>query len=195
MKILNKCTGATIFSDDTAKTMKQLVALALVSGATLSGADLSRADLYGANLSGAYLSGANLSGANLSGADLSGADLSGAYLSGANLSRANLPQTSIVPEVGAFDGFKRCLNNIIVRVRIPADARRSNATGRKCRAEYVEVVEVIGGDEGVSMYDNGVRYRVGEIVRCHNWCENRWTEWGGGIHFFITRAEAEAYQF
>ena len=139
--------------------------------------------------------GRTLSGADLSGADLSGANLFRADLFRADLSGANLPQTTIVPEVGAFDGFKRCLHNIIVRVRIPADARRSNATGRKCRAEYVEVVEVIGGDEGVSWHDASVKYRVGEIVRCHTWCEDRWIECGGGIHFFITRAEAEAYQF
>ena len=72
-------------------------------------------------------------------------------------------------------------------------ARRSNASGRKCRAEYVEVLEVIGAEVGISQHDNKTEYRVGKIVRCDKWNEDRWTECSGGIHFFLTRIEAENY--
>ena len=173
-------------------------------GADLRGANLSGADLRGANLRGADLSGANLSGADLSYADLSGANLSGAYLSGADLSGANLSGAKsnyltigfnlACPDSGSFDGWKKCNDGIIVKVRVPAGARRSSATTRKCRAEYIKVLEVYGADEAVSSWDETTVYRKGETVRAHQWDENRWNECSGGIHFFLTRAEAEAWQ-
>jgi Uncharacterized low-complexity proteins len=163
-------------------------------GADLHGADLQDADLRGASLRGAGLHGADLQDANLRGADLRGADLHGADLHGADLSEIQQARLSIVPESGAFEAWKKCSDNVVVRLSIPADARRSNATGRKCRAEFVDVLEVIGADEGRSRHDDGKTvYRVGERVHCDRWEEDRWQECGGGIHFFITRAEAEAW--
>lgn len=146
----------------------------------------------------ATLSGTDLHGATLSGADLSGTDLRGAYLSGANLHGAIYDHTTIginlvCPEVGSFDGFKKCKSGVIVKVRIPTNARRSSATGRKCRAEFVKVLAVYGANEGISDHDSSVVYRVGEIVKAHMWDENRWSECSGGIHFFLTRHEAETY--
>jgi uncharacterized protein YjbI with pentapeptide repeats len=183
-------------------------------GANLSYADLRNANLYGANLPGADLSNANLPGANLPGADLRNANLRNANLHGADLSNANLrnanlrnanlrnaknisdqlnAESSIVPETGQFEGWKKCRLGVIVRVGIFKDAKRSNSTGRKCRASRVKVFEVIGASEGVSIYSDKIVYRVGEIVKCDVWNEDRWTECGGGIHFFITRKEAELY--
>ena len=177
-----------------------------LSGASLYGASLSGASLYGANLSGANLSGADLSGASLSRANLSGASLSGASLSGASLSRANLfgakkfkeleylfiSYTSICPE-GTIIGWKKCKDNIIVKLEIPAEAKRSNATGRKCRAEYAKVLEVIGAEVGISQHDGKTKYKVGETIHSDKWDDNRWEECSSGIHFFITRLEAENY--
>jgi hypothetical protein len=169
-----------------------------LSGANLSGANLSGADLYGANLYGANLSGADLSGADLSGADLYGANLSKVNLSGANLYGADLPtlltsRLSILPDEGDIIGWKKCMNGVLVKLKIPHGVKRSNATGRKCRAERVEVLEVIGGDVGISKHDGCTKYVVGETIVCDVWGEDRWVECAGGIHFFITRAEAEAY--
>ena len=175
-----------------------------LSGANLSGANLCGADLSGANLSGANLSEADLSVANLCGANLSGANLSEADLSGANLSEADLmgakdiprlvaAQLMVCPDYGACDGWKKCRGGVIVRLRIPADARRSSATTRKCRAEFVDVLEVIGAEVGIAQHDNKTEYLAGQRVTCHEWCEDRWQECAGGIHFFITRAEAEAH--
>ena len=174
-----------------------------LSGANLRSADLSGADLRGANLRGANLYGANLYGANLRSADLSGADLSGADLRGANLSGAdlrgakNIPaialaQTLITPE-GDIVGWKKCMNGVIVKLLIPAEAKRHNATERKCRAQFADVLEVIGSEVGVSQYDGKTEYRVGQRVTCDNWCDDRFDECSGGIHFFITRKEAEEY--
>ena len=171
---------------------------AYLRGAYLSGAYLSCANLSRADLSGAYLSGANLSCANLSRADLSGANLSCANLSGADLSGAvdaeyALAQHSILPETGPIWGWKKCRNNVLVKLVVGDTAKRSHATGRKCRAEHVKVLEVIGAKIGISTYDINTQYRVGQIVRCDKWNEDRWTECGGGIHFFLTRIEAERY--
>jgi len=188
-----------------------------LSGAYLSGANLSGANLRGANLSDAYLSGANLRDANLSGAYLSGANLSGAYLSGANLSGANLSganlsdaylsganlrdakgaelavaMTRILPD-GELIGWKKCMANIIVKLRIPADAKRSHAFGRKCRAEFADVLEVFGAKVGVSSHDGETEYRVGKRITPDSFDDNWMEECSHGVHFFISRIEAENY--
>jgi len=186
---------------------------AYLSGANLSGANLSGANLRDANLSGANLSGANLSGANLSGANLSDANLSGAYLRGANLSGANLSDaylrdaylsgakgadyaiacTRILPD-GELIGWKKCKGGVIVKLRIPADAKRSHAFGRKCRAEYADVLEVIGADVAYTeAHGPTTEYRAGARVIPDSWDDNWQDECSHGIHFFITRLEAENY--
>ena len=190
-----------------------------LSRAYLSRAYLIRADLSGANLRGANLRGANLSGADLSEADLRGADLREAYLREAYLSRADLrgadlreadlreadlseaknaelaeALTVIVPE-GVLIGWKKCVGGVIIKLEIPADAKRSNATGRKCRAEFAKVLDTGGLREAVSVWDASFIYRVGEIVRpTEPFCEDRWQECAAGIHFFITEAEARAFE-
>jgi Family of unknown function (DUF5758)/Pentapeptide repeats (8 copies) len=194
--------GSVLFTYE-ADDLREAVVAAVKSGANLIGADLSGADLSGAYLSGAYLSGANLSGAYLSGAYLIGADLSRANLIGANLSGAYLSdvknanlallQTSIVPQTGQFIGWKKCRDSVLVKLMIGKNAKRSSATGRKCRAEYVKVLEVIGAEVGISIHRSSVSYRKDAIVRCDKWNENRFEECGGGIHFFLSREEAEAY--
>jgi hypothetical protein len=164
-----------------------------LSNADLSNANLSSADLRGTDLSNADLSNANLRGTDLRGANLRGTDLSNADLYGAENAKLSLAQTSIVPEHGAFIGWKLCQDSVLVQVQIPADAKRSNASGRKCRAEYVTVLDVIGASKGISKHDNKTTYVKDEIVRCDKWEEDRFVECGGGIHFFLTRIEAENY--
>jgi len=167
-----------------------------LTSANLYGADLTRANLYGANLYGADLNGANLNGANLYGADLTRANLNGANLNGADLTSAKnsklvIAMTRILPD-GDVIGWKKCANGVIVKLMIPKDAKRSSAFGRKCRAEFADVLEVIGATEGVSIYKEKITYRQGERVKPlnpfdENWCK----ECSSGIHFYITRLEAE----
>jgi len=170
-----------------------------LSNANLSGANLSGAYLSNANLSNAYLSNANLSNANLSGANLSGANLSGAYLSNANLSNVRYNYLSIglnltCPEEGEFVGFKKALDNVIVKLLITEDAKRSSATTRKCRASKARVLEISNGlDEVPSKHDRCFIYKVGETVEVKDFDEDRWNECSTGIHFFLTRKEAEEY--
>jgi len=126
-------------------------------------------------------------------ANLTDANLTRANLAGAKGAALAIAQTRILP-AGELIGWKKCCNGVLVKLRIPADAKRSHAFGRKCRAECAEVLDVIGNTRGVSMHDSSVRYCVGSVVYCDKW-EPDWTiECGGGIHFFITREEAEAYE-
>ena len=167
--------------------------------ANLSGANLSRADLSGANLSGANLWQADLSGANLLGANLWQANLSGANLSRADLDTA-VGLHPIVPEVGAFEGFKKLADGLVAHLRIPADAVRVGGyIGRKCRANYAEVLEIFrpSGEwrtvpNGTAMHD-GTEYRAGSLVIAGDFDPDPRLECAGGIHFFLTLAEAVAY--
>ena len=165
--------------------------------AYLSGAYLRYANLSGAYLSGAYLNGANLSDANLSDANLSDANLSGANLRDANLRDAKnadyaIAQTRILPE-GSLIGWKKLHNGVIAKLLIPEYAQRSHAFGRKCRAEFAEVLELFGAEVGYSTHDSTFAYKAGDVVKPHEWNENWQNECSGGIHFFITRIEAENY--
>ena len=189
-------------------------------GANLCGADLCGANLCGADLCGADLCGANLYGANLCGADLCGANLYGANLRGANLRGANLCGANLrgaknidsitwsiytafyplqCPEKGAYTAYKKA-RGLIVELEIPADAMRSSATSRKCRASKARVISITdvdgnpGGDSVASDYDSDFVYRVGETVEVPNFDTNRWNECAPGIHHFITRGEAVQYE-
>lgn len=133
--------------------------------------------------------------ANLRDADLHGANLRDAYLRGAmNIPARAVAELSICPE-GAIIGWKKARNGEIVKLLIPADAKRSNATGRKCRASYAEVLEIrgAGANAAVSDYNPEIKYLVGETVVADKWDEDRWAECSNGIHFFLTREEAEAW--
>ena len=186
---------------------------AYLGGANLHGADLGHADLSDANLSDADLSHADLSHADLSGADLSGADLRYADLSHADLSDANhvqlsIAKTSILPDEGDIIGWKKAWTDdtmppksVIVKLLIPADAQRSNATGRKCRASKARVLD-LQDKQGNSLpsdttaysgHDTDFTYKKGETIHVEDFDTNRWKECVPGIHFFITRIEAAEY--
>jgi Family of unknown function (DUF5758)/Pentapeptide repeats (8 copies) len=171
-----------------------------LSGADLRGAYLRWADLYGADLYGADLRGADLRGANLSGANLFGADLRGANLEranlyradleGANLADAKLPHFQICPEKGFFRGFKKLANGSIAELEIAFSAKRtSSLVGRKCRASKVRVVS----GEGASRHDSTFVYTKGAVLEVSDYDDDIRVECTRGIHFYITRAEAEAY--
>ena len=167
-------------------------------GAYLCGADLCGAYLCGANLCDAYLCGADLCGADLRGADLRGADLRGANLRDANLRDAKGCYLSC-PTEGSFIGWKKASGHI-VKLRIPEDARRSSATGHKCRCDKAYVMEIQNMD-GTKATEDTVRsdhdknfvYTVGATVEVPDFDDNRWSECAPGIHFFIDRRAAVEY--
>lgn len=190
--VIKHCNGTVLFTvalDASGAIYSSPEKLAYaIREATHKNANLSGAYLRGANLSGADLRGANLSGADLSGADLRRADLYGAK----NLDGLVVARTRILPE-GDIIGWKKCQRDVLVKLRIPAEARRSSAFGRKCRAEFADVLEVIGAEVGTSTHDGKTKYRAGERIFPDAFSEEWTEECAPGIHFFITRIEAENY--
>ena len=169
--------------------------------ADLRGADLRLADLWGADLWGA-----DLRGADLREADLRRADLREAYLREANLRRADLREAENIPFVpmacpdsGAFTGWKKA-GRYIIKLYIPDNAKRSSATGRKCRCNKATVVAIENLD-GTKAYIDSVAsdrdynfiYKVGKTNIVNDFDENRFSECSTGIHFFVNRQEAVDY--
>ena len=184
--------------------------------ANLYGANLDGASLYGASLCGASLDRANLTRANLTGANLDGASLYGASLCGASLDRANLTRANLdganldgatnipfipfaCPSDGAFIGWKK-VNNCLIMLEIPEDARRCSCTSQKCRCDKAKVLGITNLDTNQSVseikntsYSPAVTYVVGEMVYPDSFDENRWNECSHGIHFFINKQNAIDY--
>ena len=112
------------------------------------------------------------------------------------------------PETGSFIGYKKALVDmnldgeytwVIVKLRIPEDAKRTSGFSRKCRCSKAEVLEITKPSgarvnrPAFSMYNYNFTYRVGDIITEEEFCEDRYRECAQGIHFFITRKEAENY--
>lgn len=209
IEIRNRWTGSVVFEyTKEGNTITETVLDAIRRGADLCdadlrGADLRDADLHGANLRDADLSDADLRGADLRSADLRGANLCGADLRDANLCGANLRDAKgcylSCPTEGSFIGWKKASGHI-VKLRIPEDARRSSATGHKCRCDKAYVMEIQNMDgtratvDAVrSDHDQNFVYTVGATVEVPDFDDNRWSECAQGIHFFIDRREAVEY--
>ena len=108
------------------------------------------------------------------------------------------------PEVGSFTGWKKVTGadkgNLIVKLRIPEDAKRSSSTGRKCRCNKAIVLAIENFDgtpanvpEAYSLYDNNFIYRVGDVVSVSDFDNDRFSVCAPGIHFFMGRQEAIDY--
>ena len=171
-----------------------------LQGADLQYADLQYAYLQGAHLQRAHLQDADLQDADLQRADLQRADLQGAYLQGAYLRGAHLQGAHLpwfqIPQDGTLTVYKK-VQDKIVKLLIPAKAKRTaSLVGRKCRAEYAKVLS-IEGDKPVT--SDGLRqgpktrYEVGKTVKPDSYDDDIRTECSHGIHFFLTREEAEEF--
>ena len=181
-----------------------------LSHAILTGNDMTRADLRSTNLSHAILKGNDMKWIDMSYADMRYAKLTGNDMTSTDMSFTYMRDTCIedciipmaCPSDGAFIGWKKALHcgeAVLVKLLIPEDAKRSSATGRKCRCDKARVIEILtmkGNIEvefAVSEYDCAFVYKKGETVCEPNFCEDRFDECAEGIHFFIDRTEAENY--
>lgn len=117
------------------------------------------------------------------------------------------------PDEGEFMGYKVAIREdtklnqpgpryVLVTLRIPSDAKRSAAGGRKCRCNKAQVVAIETAESRYvgttirtarSAHDFAFKYRVGEEVFVTNFDENRWNECAPGIHFFMNKKEALLY--
>lgn len=185
IEIRNRWTGSVVFEyTKEGNTITETVLEAIRRGADLCDANLCDANLCDADLCNADLRGADLRDADLRGANLR--DAKGCYLS--------------CPTEGSFIGWKKASGHI-VKLRIPEDARRSSATGHKCRCDKAYVMEIQNMD-GTKATEDTVRadhdknfvYTVGATVEVPDFDDNRWSECAPGIHFFIDRRAAVEYQ-
>lgn len=167
---------------------------ALFDDCSFRGTDFRRANLKGAAMRYDDLSGADISGANLFSAVLEHANLSG-IISDADTKFFRL----YCPEKGAFLGYKKCFNNRLVQLLIPADAKRTSATMNSCRCSRAKVLSIKSFDyaeefdEAWSLVDDNFVYRKGQWVEVPDFNEDRWMDSTTGIHFWLTREEAKAY--
>lgn len=196
---------------------------ALMSKVNFMHADLVNANFTNAIMPEAKLRSANLSGANLTNVDFTCADLAFSIMYSTKLKNTILSQVSFYhaiiedlspesenvinyyfpitcPSVGSFIGWKQAANSTIVKLCIPEDAKRSSAFGRKCRcnkAICLAIEKIDGSPASVtsvpSRWDKEFIYEIGKEVCVNNFDENRFNECAPGIHFFITREEAENY--
>lgn len=172
------------------------------SGANLYRAKLASADMRKAVLRRAYMGYINFGKANLAGCDVTGADFSGSDMHQAIFgddkeSKFFLAQFCIVPD-GELFGWKALRENLVAKLLIPVEAKRSSGFTRRCRAEYALVLGIIDEkgephDSGISKRDPNLEYRVGDTVKADGWDQDWKNECAPGINFFITREEAEMY--
>jgi hypothetical protein len=166
---------------------------ASLNEALLNGASLNGASLNWASLNGASLYGASLNEASLDGASLNEALLNGASLKGASYNYLTIGITMACPATGSYECWKKCDDEVLVKLLVPAEAKRSSATTRKCRSEFVYVLD----GEGKTEYNGHITYyKKGEIVRSFNgFDENRWNECSTGIHHFVNKEDAERWDY
>ncbi len=171
--------------------------------ASFDGALLNGADFRYTNLRGAIFCYANLCGALFDGANLDEVDFYGANLNYSSFSYVeNIPFIPFTcPDTGSFIAYKK-VGEYIIKLHIPEDAKRLSATGRKCRCDKAQVLEIQNLDGTIanitkigSNYDETFIYEVGKNVLVDNFDNDRWNECSTGIHFFINRQEAVEYRF
>ena len=175
--------GDVIFALEGAKTICEVVVAALAAKKSLRSADLRSANLRYANLSSANLRSADLSSANLS--ETKNAELA-------------LARVQFIPTEGQFIGWKKCQGEFIVKLRIPAKAKRSHGAERKCRCSEAVPVLIVDADgksvkTAKSLHDSKFIYTVGKTAKPDGFDEDRWNVCSHGIHFYLTREEAEAH--
>lgn len=160
--------------------------------------------MQGANYKNACLRTASFRYCDMRANNIEGADLFGAILEYANLEgiRSN-EETQWFrlrpPETGAFLGYKKCINDRLVQLLIPADAKRTSATLPSCRCNKAKVLTIKSFDytesfdEAWSLVDENFEYKVGQWVEVKDFNEDRWQDSTTGIHFWMTREEAKGY--
>ena len=96
-------------------------------------------------------------------------------------------------------GYKKCGTNgnspTIVTLEIPRGAIVFSINGSKCRTNKAIVLSIDGDgiDKAYSFYDEEFVYRVGDELVIDDFDLRYNVECGAGIHFFLTKKEAENY--
>lgn len=170
-----------------------------VENALFDGCSMRKANFRNAKMVTASFRYCDMRECNIEGANLYGAVLEFAKLDGIVSDEATQWFRLHCPETGAFLAYKKCVNDRMVQLLVPADAKRTSATLPSCRCNKAKVLTIKSFDfkenfdEAWSLVDENFVYRKGEWVEVKNFNEDRWQDSTTGIHFWLTRAEAEAY--
>ena len=103
-----------------------------------------------------------------------------------------------LPGTGAFVAYKECVYDRIVQLLIPADAKRSSATGAACRCDKAKVLTIKSFDcrqefdEAWSLVDE-TSSTEGESGSMRMLLPTTAGKILHGIHFWMTREEAMEY--
>ena len=170
-----------------------------VENALFDGCSMREANFQDAVMRTASFRSCDMTGCNIKGADLFAAVLEHARLDGIISDEQTKWFRMRCPEKGAFLGYKKCVNDRLVQLLIPADALRTSAPMPSCRCSKAKVLTIKSFDfkqnfsEAWSLVDENFVYRVGEWVEVKDFNTDRWMDSTTGIHFWMHRKEAEAY--
>lgn len=102
----------------------------------------------------------------------------------------------VCPGEGSFTGWTKDGEDKIIKLLIPAEARRSSALDGKCKCDKAVIQEIMDKDgrpAETAQFVCGSRfiYHVGETVDVPYFCEDRFAEFGDAIRFYMDKADAE----
>ncbi len=173
---------------------------ASLRGAVMPFASFVDTVLDGADMRFTVLDGCIFKNASLAYVSFGGADLRGtATFHGADFGIApQIPphvacRYRIVPD-GTIVGWKKCRGGVIVKLRVPEESPRTNGPSRVCRAKWAQVIKTLGGTDGISFRDPTIVYRENRFVGADDY-DPRPIDDAAGISFFITREEAEEFEY
>ena len=170
-----------------------------VENALFDGNSLHGANFQNANMKTAAFRGCDMRECNIKGANLYGAVLEHAKLDDIQSDEATQWFRMHCPETGPILGYKKCVNDRVVQLLIPADAKRTSATLPSCRCSKAKVLSIKNFDEteefeeAWSLVDENFVYRKGQWVEVKDFNEDRWMDSTTGIHFWMNRNEALGY--
>ena len=212
IEIKNWVTNKVLFSytcenNSFAKTLEEAVRKNVdLSVANLANIRLFNIDLSNVKLNCATFVNSHLNKINFNGANLENVNFVDSVLTDVTFDNA-VGINDQCPKEGSFIGWKKCktIRNhpYIVKLEIPADAKRSSGTDKKCRCSHAKVLEIQNLDGTVADFvdhvfsptykNNKICYRVSEIVYADSFDNRFWIECTNGIHFFMDRNDAIAW--
>ena len=178
------------------------------------------ADLGGASFEGSKLGSVNMRMANIQSANFTSSCITeSCCFEHAHLTNATFTSASISKDTSfdfadlhrcEFDGdeknrlgrildrpvtgYKKSREGDIVTLEIPKGAIVFSINNSKCRTNRAKVTDTDGKPELSSIFDKEFKYRVGDEIAPTGGFELMYNvECAPGIHFFLTREEAEAY--
>jgi uncharacterized protein YjbI with pentapeptide repeats len=167
------------------------------------GSDLTDVKFCDSHMKSAIFLQCDLEDANFTGADITDVIFNECNFTGV---KGLNDRPMVCPEKGEFIGWKKIFYGhgkytdvCIIKLQIPADAKRSSGTSRMCRCDKAKTLEIKIQETGEKIEEihnesfGNTLYKVGETTYADEFDENRWVTITHGLHFFMTEEEAINY--